>query len=470
MGTFKQLLTIAFCLVGADHLAAEPVNLAPEPPPAPFAEREAPYSMVYYYLSADEDYTRWALTSLRDLGCTRAHALIYWWQHETLGNDDYWRQMGYNADHIGEVYLKKLDNFVNISHELGLRPSFRLGEKHKGELWHPADPSGAVEPYVDWVARVAERYRGKVDHYLLGDEMNKGHYGFEGKAERYINEFVIPMSKAIRAADANAKISATSVSSAPATPWQMDLLRAGLADYADGVAGNIDSRHTELRTELEAFMDLMRREWPGVKFFSNGVGYVEKFPPGQEALRAATLAQSMFTYFDLGWDSAPYYLYRHSMTADTKQDFGIISFPTADQPAVYDAAWYAFQTIAQTFYDRDKLKAPSFRIDLAPAEIVGKAKDTAYTLAPPGVMRRAYIRDDGQLLLYLTYPVVPHQQHGRWHVVLHSDQWGGPQRIPLGDYQTRLDMPHRYESDRIVIEDVTISEAPTIISLRRRIN
>jgi hypothetical protein len=422
--------------------------------------------MVYYYMNSDPDVTRNLLTSLRDLGCTQPLALIYWWQHETRGNDQYLREMGYNPNIAGDAFLTKLDNFINIAHELGMRPSLRLGEMHKGQQWHPGDADADIHDYADWIHRIATRYRGKVDHYVLIDEMNKGNRGVGGRADRYVNEVVIPISEAIRSADPDAGIGSTSVSSAPATPWQLEMIEHGLPRYADGVTCNIDSRHTELRSEFVDFMRQIKAVWPQAKFYSNGVGYVEQFPAGQEAIRAATLAQTMFTLWDIGYDHAPYYLYRYSMTKDTAQDFGLVAIEPDGTVSNVAPAWYAFQTIAQTFYNRDQMAEPSFNIELIQTQKLGDK----YIIAPPDVETHAYIRDGGQLLLYLTYHVVPHQRDGRFNVVLHTDDWGGPQQIPLLDYQGRVDLPHRYDDGRIILENVHISEAPTIITFRKRID
>lgn len=447
---------------------ADDASFDPEPAPAPLAEREAPYGMVYYYMDADPEVTRKRLESLRDLGCKRPFALIYWWQHETRGNDQYYRDMGYSPEHIGETYLAKLDNFVNIANELGMRPALRLGEMWQGKQWHPGDPEADMNDYADWVHRIASRYRGKVDHYVVIDEMNKGERGIDGRADRYVKEVMIPLSQAIRSADPEAKIGATSVSSAPATWWQLEMVEHGLPQYADGVTTNMPARHTQLRVELLDYMQRMRAVWPEVAFYAAGVGYVEKYPEGQEQRRAATLAQSMFTFFDIGWTSAPYYLYRYSMTQDTRQDFGLVSLPADGSVTDRGPAWYAFQTIAQTFYNRDELEAPEFDIDLQAAQVLGEVGGVTFTLAPPDLVQRAYIRDGQQLLLYLAYPTAPYERDGRFDIVLDTDQWGMPQQIPLLDYQGRDDMPHRYDDGRLVIEDVPVSESPTIITLRKR--
>jgi len=426
--------------------------------------------MVYYYLVPDEAFVRWSLGSLKDMGATHAQALIYWWREETRGGD-YWKA-SYRPEHIGANYRKALDLFVNVSLELGMKPAFRLGgfRSFKG-LWHPMDPSRSIEPYADWVRRVATRYRGKVHHYVVGDEENKGYPAIKyyGSAEAYLKGFLIPMSKAIRAADPDALISSCATSSSPATQWNLDLIRLGLPQYADGIACNLPHRHFENPWEVQDLMAKARSLWPEVKFFANGVGYAENFAGPHDELQATRVAQSMFTLWDLGWDNAPYYLYKFSLTADTRQDFGIVRFPAGDRPAIFSDAWRAFQTIAQTFYDRAGLKAPDFPISLDAAHVLTTKDGVRVRLAPPSPLMKTFARDNRQLLIYLAYPNLRYPQEGRWDITLNTTDWGGPQQIPLLNYRRRIDLAHRHEGERLVIENVSIGRSPTIVTLRRRV-
>ena len=122
------------------------------------AERVTPYSVVYYCLTDDEAQTRRQLLTVRDLGATKTLALIYWWQAETLGGD-YW-QKDYRPNQVGEGWYKAVDNYVRISLEMGLKPCFRLGSfREWNGLWHPADASGSVEKYADWVRTLCSEIR-----------------------------------------------------------------------------------------------------------------------------------------------------------------------------------------------------------------------------------------------------------------------------------------------------------------------
>jgi hypothetical protein len=329
------------------------------------------------------------------------------------------------------------------------------------------DPSGSVGNYAAFLRRLAGRYRGKIDHYVVGDEENKSfEWGWSGTAEDYLHKVFIPLSRAIKEADPAAKVSATSVSSAPATDWVMELIRLGLPKYGDGVAGNLGYREIESLTEFQEMMRRVRRAWPEARFYANGAGYVDH--RGLDDLnQAAIVAQSMFTLWDIGWDSAPYYTYTFSWTADTRQNFGLMAPADGDKPAQFSAAWKAYQTIAQTFYSRKDLAQPDFQIELVQAERIRASDGFELTIAPPDPIQRAFIRQGGQLLIYLAYRNFSEPREGKWNVILHTTAWGGPRLIPLDDYTKRVDVAHRRENGGLVIENVKIGLRPTILTLRR---
>ena len=213
--------------------------------------REAPYSVVYYGLTNDEAQARRQLQTVRDLGCAGVHTLVYWWQAETLGGD-YWKK-DYSPNLIGEHYYRAIDHFVNISCELGLRPSLRLGSFREFDgKFHPMDDSGSTERYAGWVKALAKRYAGKIDYYTIGDEENReGPGGFDGTPKAYMQRMLIPLASAIRAGDPQAKISICGTSAAPATQWVLDLIELGLPRYADGVACNFWHWQVDHPVEIE---------------------------------------------------------------------------------------------------------------------------------------------------------------------------------------------------------------------------
>lgn len=451
----------------ASPVPAPKHDCLPEPPVPTLASRSNCYSMVYYYLVDDEAQTRRQLETLRDLGATRVLTLVYWWQAETLGGD-YWKK-DYPPSQIGEPFMRSLDYFVRISHELGLRPALRLGSfREWNGLWHPAEPSGSVERYAEWVGRIARRYAGKIDHYVIGDEENKPHAatGFDGSARAYLEKMLIPLAKAVREGDPAAKISACGSSSSPATTWTFELIKLGLPQYADGLACNLWYVLIEDRWEIEQFLRQVREVWPQVRFYANGVVYANHRGLN-DAQQAGIVAHAMFTLWDLGWESAPYYLYTFSRTADTNEDFGLLRLPTATQPAEVSDAWHAYQTIAQTFRDRRELSPVPFRIRLRQADQFRAADGSTLRIAPPEPLIKAWIRGDRQLLMYLVYPDSREPRSGRWDVVLETKDWACPQEIPLFDYRKRVDQGYDVEGDSWVVPAVPVSAMPKIITLRR---
>ena len=460
------LFTVPLCTTatGAEADAAE---YHPEPAPAAFEERESCYSMVWYYLSPDAARSRQLLQSLKDMGVTRSQALIYWWQAETLGGD-YWKG-SYQQHGIGEGYMRALDNYVHISRELGMKPGFRLGSfrEHKG-LWHPADKTGSVENYADWVGRVAARYRGMIDHYVIGDEENKAYHtwDYDGSAAQYFERMFLPLAKAIRAADPDAGISSCGASSSPATGWTLDLVKLGLPEHADGVACNLWHTRIEDLWEVEDMMREVREAWPEARFYANGVGYADNAGGLNDMHQAGVIAQAMFTLWDIGWHDAPYYLYSFSVTADTKQNFGIAKL---GETLEFSYAWRAFQTIAQTFYDRDKLRAPGFPISLRQSQSVTTKEGTQFRIAPPAPVSRAFVRDDRQLLIYLAYRNSREPRHGYWDIVLDTGDWGLPQQIPLLDFTARDKLGWHREGGNLVVENVRVGLSPAVVTLRRKV-
>ncbi|MCC7349009.1 MAG: hypothetical protein IT446_00435 [Phycisphaerales bacterium] len=442
------------------------VKLVPLTDEIPYARRNTPYGVVYYSLTKDENAARAMLSSIREMGATRALTLAYWWQAETLGGD-YWKKE-YRSENIGEGYYKSLDLYVRISRELGLKPAMRLGGfREWNGLWHPADPSGSVEHYAAWVEKLAARYRGQVDHYIIADEENTpfAPAKYDGSAQAYFQRMFVPLAKAIRKGDPEAKISTCGVSSAPATDWLLELIKLGLPRYGDGVGCNLWHGVVEDTWQVKQFMAAVRKAWPQVKFYSSGVGYV--INRGEhDRLQAGITAQTMFTLWDIGWDSASYYLYGASITADTKKNYGLIDLSGGEGGYVRTDAWKAYQTIAGTFYDRDRLKKCSFPITFRAARALTAEDGTTIAMAPPDPVVRAFVREDAQLLIYLAYkPGAPRE--GTLRLAIGSDQWADPEQIPLLSVRDRSPLKHHYEAGKLILEEIVVGVEPTLITVRR---
>ena len=440
----------------------------PEPAPVPLAERDVPYGMTWFHTIDDEAKTRSMLATLAEMGARKPLALIYWWRWDTKGFD--YAAHNYRPQDMDDAYRRALDYYVDISLELGLQPCFRLGSfrSFKG-LYHPADPSGSVEPYAAWLKELAARYRGKVYLWMLGDEENRGYpeFGWTGRPEEYLERFFIPSATAVREGDPGTLISTGSVSSAPATHWILQVIERGLPQYADGVSGNFAYPVVESRQEMEDLVRRVRAVWPGCRFFGH-TGYAENLHGIRDARQAGITAQCMFTCWDLGWDTAAYYLYVFSKTADTRQNYGVLkSFGEAGEPAEVSDAWKAFQTIANTFYNRSALDSPGVVARLRQADRFVAGDGFAFSLAPDSPVLRTFVREGRQLLIYLACPQFNEPRDGCWDVVIEGREWGEPRRIPLLDYTAREPVPHRWENGTLVLEEVRAGLEPAILTLRR---
>ena len=427
--------------------------------------QDAPYSVVYYSLTSDPVSTRRMLEAVKQMGATRALTLVYWWRADTLDDDTYWRD-DYQPDDMGEGYLRSLDLFVSTCHELGIRPSLRLGSFREFDgYWHPADKTRSIDNYAAWVEQLARRYSGKIDHYIIGDEENKAHaqMNWDGTAATYYHRMFLPLARAIRKGDPHAAISTCGVSSAPATQWLLELIQLGLPQHGDGVAMNLWHEMLDDPWQVEQAMKRIRAAWPSVKFYASGVGYAINRGLDDEH-QAGTVARTLFNLWDLGWDSAPYYLFAFSITADTKQNYGLVGIGQ-DGAIHFSAAARAYKTIARVFNDRASLKSPDFKITLQQAQEVPVEGMLPLHLAPPDPVCKAFVRDGQELLLYLDYRGWKPPVHGIWNITLESPRWIRPQRVELTAPDVQHDIPHQRDEQRIVLKQVRIGPRPVILRL-----
>ena len=442
-------------------------ELKPEPKPTPYEKRDAPYSAVIFTPPPDEDQCRRLLNSIREMGATRSFASVHWWQMETLGGS-YESNMGYRPGSFGEPIRKGFENYIRISEELGMTPAIRVGtfRSTKG-LFHPMDKTGDVQRYADWFRKFARRYRGRIDHYVIGDELNKSFpaWNWGGTPEECLRLF-IPVAKAIRDGDPTAKVSPASTSSSPATDWIMRLIELGLPEHADGIACHFNHRRIEDLLEIEDLMRRVRAVWPEAKFYGNGFGYADHTGLHDQR-QAGIVAQCAFTLWDIGWDSFPYYTYRFSRTADTNQNFGLMSPATKDRPAEFSDAWKAYATIAHTFYNRSELTRPGFKIDLRQAETLAEVDGVRFTIAPPDPVMRAFVREDQQLLIYLAYRKFREPLKGSWNLTLETTDWDAPALIPLLDHRERKPLESERRNGKLIVKDVPVGLHPAILTFRR---
>ena len=156
------------------------------------------------------------------------------------------------------------------------------------------------------------------------------------------------------------------------------LLEHGYGNIGDGVAIN----HYDYNTAPAFFADRDRLA-PGKMLLTSGVGYIsnaavkDRYPEGDsyapaanEHSQAAQIAKTMFVWWDLGADAAPYYIALRNWVVEGKvypRWFGFLGFEDyvieQDRLSVKRyPAWFAVQTVTHTFYNREQLQSPQFDV------------------------------------------------------------------------------------------------------------
>jgi len=447
---------------------AEQQQLRDQVAAPPLAERYGPYSTPMYYLlhegydydgSLDKgpegrtyikdktdgpDYGAWKLDRNRPD-----------WQ-EAIMRD--WAELGFNNTHlniypqdasltISNSYRKAIEDFVAISKKYGVKVGVRLDAPGGYVAWevNPDNPENVVDKYVEWVKQIAALLKGQTAYYVLGDELTLHKQASDLPKEKWTPEKYLPyfkrVSSAIKEVDPSAKVSMFAASSGE---WfnVLYLLEQGYAQYGDGVAINYYNY-----TDVPKFFDDARKLAPNLEFYSNGVGYCStataqpRYPEGDpysavktEEDHASLVAKNMFAWWDLGAATAPYYVCLRNWVKDDKvypRWFGFFGFQdfvigSDDNLTVKRyPGWYAYQTIAQTFYNREDFKSPSFDV-----------KSSA-----PLTMFRVYehATGNGSELLLMLWSDTPEPVNTA--VTITDAGYRYPVRIDLFDYTKWTDVP-----------------------------
>ncbi len=459
--------------------------------PPPLAERRGPYSTPMYYLmhkgyayegdmdkgpedrtyvktgEPGPDYGSWVLERNRPD-----------WQEAMIRD---WAELGLNNTHLNiyptndsfeldEDYIRSVRDFVRLSKKYGLKVGVRLDAIGGYPQWpvHPGNPDNVIEAYLVYVQKIAELLKGQTAYYVLGDELYLDEPYEEGRpettwtAEGYIGYFK-RVSDTIKRVDPDAKVTMYGAESGR-LPDILKLMEAGYAAYGDGVALN----HYSYLSAVELY-DQVRALMPNTAFYSNGVGYCStataqpRYPEGDpysahptEEAHAASVAKQVFGWWDAGTDTVPYYVILRNWEIRGRVYprwfgfFGIQDFVVGqdDQMTIRRyPGWYAYQTIAQTFYNRDVLTEPEFAIET----------DDAIDF------RRAYVRacEGGrELLLVLWHNAGPLDTA----VELRTDTFRYPVRVNLLNYKDWVDLPYEQGEGSVRIP-VSLNAQPTIIRL-----
>jgi hypothetical protein len=416
------------------------------------------------------------------------------WQEAMLRN---WAEMGLNNTHLNifpkndsleltEAFCSALEDYIRLSEKYGLKIGVRLDALDGYTAWplHPNNPNNRLEEYLEWVKEIVRMLKGKTVYYVLGDELTlykpeaiqietdpspedlmtgRVPEDYKKWTPGQYFEYFKALSRTIKTIDPDAKVSMFAPSSGE---WfnVLYLLEQGYADYGDALAINYYNYQ-----DVPRFFEDAKRLAPHLKFLSNGVGYVsngtvvKRYPEGDpyaklptETKHAEVVAKNMFAWWDLGAATAPYYLtlrnwvIRDKIYPNWYGFFGFEDFVIDEHDHLTVKrypGWYAFQTIAHVFYNRDQCAAPSFDV----------------SSSVPLTMLRAYTRDaenGRELLLMLWNDAGPVETR----ITLDSDAFRYPVRIDLFNYNLWQDEPFEASGGTMAF-DLTIGPEPVILRL-----
>ena len=461
--------------------------------PPPVHQRDVPYSTPMYYLMHKGYQDGIGSMSNEGKGTFSLKTNRPDWQEELMQD---WVDLGLTSTlylttpsewknpHVFQAF----QDYLRLSEKYGLKVGVRLaGDDTIGGLeasgWdlHPLNPDNKLEEYLVWVEQVADTLRGKVDYYIIGDELNIGRWelpeGSDGQTEHFsaqkdrqwtpeIYMKVFPrIAQTLKTSDPGVDVSMFGMGG---LDWDYvaGLLDHGYADYADGVAVNFGTVKDSF--EVYSFADKVRRAQPSFKVFSNGVGYVAArdtnyYPTNYKGKsysdrdQAVRVAKNMFYCFDVGFHSAPYYiLVRQWVLADgsvAPHWYGLFGFSDLcvdhyDHLTVkHYPAWYAIQTIANIFYSHSATQPAPFKLQLS----------------QPVDFQRVYVRNDYELLIVLWNDTT---EPRKMSLTLPTRKFTFPVQVDLFNYQKSMDIAYSFaDNDSLVMTGVEVSDQPVIIRL-----
>jgi hypothetical protein len=460
--------------------------------PPPLAKRRGPYSTPMYYLMVkgydydgnedvgpnDRCYSKMNGKVGPDWGSWKIDRNRPDWQEAMIKD---WADLGLNNTHLnlfpidGKLsldadYTRAIQDFVALSAKYGLRVGVRLDSLDETKLWtmHPANPENRRKEYLGWVKEVATLLKGSTAYYVLGDELTLKQPAENlpkdaWTAPMYLDYFK-EVSSAIKSADPSAKVCMFGASSGE---WfnVLWLLENGYAQVGDGVAIN----HYDYSTVPKFFADRDRLA-PGKMFLTNGVGYIsagtvtERYPQGDgyspmptEDAHAAAVAKTMFMWWDLGADTAPYYICLRNWVNDGKvypRWFGFFGFQDFvienDQLSVkHYPAWFAYQAVANTFYNRSEMKT----VEVKSSEPISKLRAFEHAIPGGSELLLMVWNDDGAAK--------------QTTITIASDKFKFPVRVSLADMQQWESLPSEVSNGSTTLQ-LTVGNVPQIIRLVQR--
>jgi hypothetical protein len=443
--------------------------------PPPLGKRRNPYSTPMYYpmwgsSSFDgklhEDWQEALVKEWAEIGMTKLHFYLY---PHGVGTEkrDY---ALYPSDREGiQMFLRlcqKYDIKLGMRVDLPYTLDYADKEHPVGDYWisHPNNPQNELKPYLSWLTEVVTLLKGNLEYVILGDEIDwkKEDQEKAWSADLYMKVFT-QAADAIHKTDPATKVSMYGASSGR---WNevLGLLQNGYTKYGDAIAIN----HYDY-TALNGFKADLKKYSPhkNLMLLSNGVGYIAcdttlRNPPKDPYSRyndldqAAMIARTMYTWWDVDAGVAPYYICLRGYSYKGEYHpwwYGFFGFMELnidenDRATVKRyPGWYAYQTIANVFHDRDAFHQPSFKIT--------DENNRAQQL-------KAHERDGKELLL-----MAWGSGNGKSETDIHIDstRYGYPVQIHWLDPQKWSDISATKDARGITIHAVPMALAPTIIRL-----
>lgn len=249
-------------------------------------------------------------SKLSGIGVNYVSHLLYWQNFETAPG--VWN----------EAFFRNQLAFFEDLAEHGIVSGIRLGEAHPGaNAW--SQENGKLyegrhrqvypgvedtdERYFEYLGQLARRFRGKVDHYVLGDEIDMI-YGASFRDEARLREYFDFFERAaavISKEDPDAKLVVFPFAWGE-TVRNAKLLDAwGIGKFADGFCLNMARTDTTSPDYLADIAAGIKALSPDYGLYSNGFGYLSNL--AAEDVQAAELAHNMIRIWQSGWNYLPYY-------------------------------------------------------------------------------------------------------------------------------------------------------------------
>ena len=114
--------------------------------------------------------------------------------------------------------------------------------------------------------------------------------------------------------------------------------------------------------------------------------------------------------------------------------------------------WFAYQTVAQTFYDRSQFRKPPFEIAASPSSTVCRAYEHTFRDGKSELLIMLW--NDGEEL--------------KTSLHIAGNSYRCPVRVKSTDYRDWTDLPYDVDAQGQVTIPLTVRDEPTIVRLFHR--